>query len=182
MVEIKTPQNITEQFRPEKPPVGAPTRLLTFAFLFFLIAILGYLGLEFGYKAFLNSRIEETEQQVQQLTTTVSKEDQDKFVVFYSQLVNFKKILDSHVSASKLFGLLERITNQKVFYNNLDLRVVNRDLILEGVASSYAVLSEQLAGFDREPSVESYTLNQSQFSEGRVQFRAALKLKESVLR
>jgi hypothetical protein len=181
MVDIKNPQNITEQFRPEKPPIGAPTRLLTFSFLFLLIAVLVYLGLEFGYKAFLNSRIEETEQRIRQLTTTVSKEDQDKFVVFYSQLVNFKKILDSHVSASKLFGLLERITNQKVFYSNLDLRVGSRDLVLDGVANSYAVLAEQLASFDKEPSVESYVLSQSQFNEGRVQFRITLKLKESVL-
>ena len=182
MVDIKNPQSITEQFRTEKPLLGAPTRLLTFSFLFLLISVLSYLGLEFGYKAYLNSRIQETEDQLQQLTSTVSKADQEKFIVFYSQLVNFKKILDNHVSASKLFALLERITNKKVFYSSLDLRVGGRDLILEGVAGSYAVLAEQLAGFDQEPSVESYSLTQSQFSDGRVQFRAALKLKESVFK
>lgn len=182
MVEIKAPQNITEQFRPEKPPLGAPTRLLTFSFIFLLIAIFSYLGLEFGYKAYLDSRIQETDEQIRQLTSTVSKEDQDKFIVFYSQLANFKKILDGHVSASSLFGLLERITSKKVFYSNLDLRVGTRELILDGIANSYSVLAEQLAGFDQEASIESYLLNQSQFSDGRVQFKAALKLQEGVLK
>ncbi len=169
-------------FRPEKTAVGAPTRLLTFSFLFMLIALLSYLGLAFGYAPFLNSRIKNLDQQLQQLSGTVSQADQDNFIRFYSQLVNFRKILDSHVVASQLFPLLEKITSQKVFYSDADLKIQERQLVLQGLAASYGVLAEQLASFSNDPAVEKYLLNQSQFGDGRVQFKITLLLKAELFK
>lgn len=187
MVQVPTPnipntKGVPEFFRSEKPPVGAPARLLTISFLFMLAAVLIYLGLSFGYQPFLGSRIKNIDQQLQQLSGTVSKADQEKFVRFYSQLVNFRKILDSHVSFSGLLPLLEKITNQKVYYSSMDLKVKDGQLVLDGVAASYAVLAEQLTSFGNNVSVEKYNLSQSQFSDGRVQFKISLTLKPEVFK
>lgn len=181
MVEIQKPKDIAEQFRPDNFPVGVPVRLLTASFLLILITVLSYLGLQFGYQAFLESRIETIDNQLQQLSGTVSKEDQEKFIVFYSQLVNFKKILDNHITSSKVFPLLENITNKKVFYGGWNLSTDERKLTLQGTAASYEVLAEQLTAFSQEPSVESYVLNSAQFTGGVVKFNAILVLKEEVL-
>lgn len=187
MVQVSTPntantKGVPEFFRSEKLPIGAPARLLTVSFLFMLVALLSYFGLTFGYQPFLNSRIKNTDQKLQQLSGTVSKSDQEKFIQFYSQLVNFRKILDSHISLSGLFPTLEKLTNQKVFYSGADLKIKEKQLVLEGVAVSYAVLSEQLTAFGNDPAVEKYFLNQSQFSDGKVQFKATLTLKEEMFK
>ncbi len=178
------PKNLKEEFRSERLPSGMPWRLFIFTALFVLLVALIYAGLSFGYRPYLESRINEVDQQISQLSAAVSQQDQENFIRFYSQLINFNKILEKHPLASKIFSLLEQITNKKVFYTDLDLRVEERKLALEGVAASYAVLAEQLASFDQEPLIASYALNQSQYSSADrgVRFKAALTLKEGVLK
>lgn len=182
MAEVPKPKIFKEQFKPGGLPSGVPWRLFTSTVLLVLLVVLVYTGLNFGYKPYLNSRIQDIDQQLQQLSAAISQEDQDNFIRFYSQLVNFNKILEKHALPSKLFPFLESITNKKVLYTNLDLRVDEKRLSLEGVAASYKVLSEQLAAYDQEPTIESYMLNQSQYSEGVVRFKATLILKEEVLK
>lgn len=175
-------QKPMEQYVPETPAAGIPWRLFTYAGLVFLASVLIYLGLSIGYNAYLNSRIGEVEQQLKKLGTSITKEDQEKFVRFYSQLVNFNKILDNHTLSTKLFSLLEKNTNQKVRYTNFDLKVDERKLTLEGAAFSYEILAQQLASFAADPGVENYMLNQSQSGDGSVKFKAVLILKKEVLK
>lgn len=182
MIEILKPKNLKEQFRPMGLPSGVPWRLFISTGLLFLLVILIYAGLGFGYKPYLESRIKSVDQQLQQLSAAISTQEQEDFIRFYSQLANFNKILAEHSLPSKLFPLLESITNQKVLYTNLDLRVDERKLSLEGAADSYGILAEQLKSYDQEPAIESYILNQSQYSEGVIRFKATLTLAEDILK
>ncbi|MDP3999723.1 MAG: hypothetical protein Q8P76_04025 [bacterium] len=175
-------QKPMEHYVPETPVAGTPWRLFTYAGLAFLASLLIYLGLSMGYSAYLSSRITAVEQQLKQLGTSISKEDQDKFVRFYSQLVNFNKLLDNHILSADTFSLLEKNTNQKVRYTNFDLKIDERKLTLDGSALSYEILAQQLASFAADPGVENYMLNQSQMSDGSVKFKAVLILKKEVLK
>ncbi len=178
------PKNLKEQFRPEKLPSGMPWRLFIFIALFTLAVALVYAGLSFGYRPYLESRISEVDQQISQLGAAISKQDQENFVRFYSQLINFNKILEKHPLPSKIFLLLEQATNKKVAYTNVDLRVGEKKLTLEGIAASYTTLAEQLASYDQSPAVASSLLNQSQYSDtdNAVRFKVTLMLKDGVLK
>lgn len=175
-------QNPLNQFESENLPVGWPWRFFSVSLIIFLAAVLVFVGLSLGYEPYLNSQIRETDAKIDQLLGIVPKEDQEKFAQFYSQLANLKSILDEHILSSKIFSWLEKITNQKVYYNNLNLRVPEKELELEGFADSYGVLGEQLEAFDQAPEIERYLMNQSQTSGNLVQFKATLKLKDAVLK
>lgn len=171
-----------EQYVPETPPAGVPWRLFTYAGLAFLASLLIYVGLSVGYKSYLSSRISAVDGQIKKLGVAISKEDQEKFLRFYSQLVNFNKILDNHVLPAQIFPLLEKITSQKVRFTNFDLKIDERKLTLEGAAASYEILAQQLSAFAGDPGVENYMLNQSQLADGAVKFKAVLTLKKEVLK
>lgn len=175
-------QNPLNQFESENLPVGWPWRFFSASLIIFFAVLLVYLGLVFGYQPYLRSQIQEMDNQINQLLGTVSKEDQENFTQFYSQLVNLKSLLDNHAESSKLFPLLEKITNKKVYYTNLNLRIPERELELEGLTESYAVLGEQLESFNQSNEIDRYLLNQSQLSGNLVQFKATLKLKAGLLK
>ena len=175
-------QNSLSRFESENLPVGWPWRFFSVSLIIFLTSLLIFFGLTLGYGPYLRSQILETDAKMNQLLETVSKEDQEKFAQFYSQLVNLKNLLDNHIASSKIFPWLEKITNQKVYYSNFNLRVPEKELELEGLADSYAVLGEQLEAFNQAPEIERYLINQSQASGNLVQFKVTLKLKDAVLK
>ena len=67
-------------------------------------------------------------------------------------------------------------------YDTVFLDTKNRELILEGIAESYAVLAEQLQALHQAPEAASYTLSQSQTAEGRVRFRIVVALVDNILK
>ena len=175
-------QNSLEQFEPESLPVGWPWRFFSVSLIIFSATLLVYLGLVFGYKPFLNSNIQTIDAEIGKLSQTVTKEDQEQFIKFYSQLTNLKLLLDNHSVSSKVFSALEQMTNQKVFYRSATLKIPEQELELDGVAESYGVLSEQLEAFTQSGGVERFILSQSQTGEGGAQFKAILKLKAVLLK
>lgn len=175
-------QNPLEQFEPENLSVGWPWRFFLTSFFIFLAAMLVYLGLVFGYEPYLQSQIEKQDQEINSLAQTVSKSDQDKFIQFYSQISNLKKLLENHILASKIFPFLEKNTNQKVYYKVFNLKVPEYELELEGVAESYAVLAEQLESFNQAQETGRYILNQSKFNGREVEFGASLELKQEIFK
>jgi hypothetical protein len=175
-------KNPLEQFESEKLAVGWPWRLFTISLIIFGVILFVYFGLIIGYEPYLQSKIQEKDGELNQLAQIVSKEDQEKFIGFYSQLTNLKTLLEKHIAVSKLFPLLERITNQKVYFSGANLKTLERELELEGFAESYGILGEQLESFDQTKEISNYILDQSHLSEGKVQFKVKLKLKDDVIK
>lgn len=174
--------NFSEQLvKPEKLPVGWPWRIFVFSVMFLLAAILSYFGLRFGYSSYLTSKIKSIDANLETLTGEISIKDRNDFINSYSQLVNLKNILDKHMFVSKIFPLLEKVTNQKVYYTTLDFKLTERKLILEGLTDSYGTLGEQLASFDGEPMIERYNLDQSQIADNLIKFKVSLILSRNLL-
>lgn len=156
---------------PERAAGGAPWKLFVFSLIFLGAVVGSYAGLIFGYRPYLNSRIEAVQAQIDDLATSVSAEEQADLLRFYSQIVNLKTLLDSHVTFSKFFPFLERRTNSRVSFDVMFVNSATRELVLEGVAENFATLSEELQSLHQAPEIADYTLNQSQLADGRVRFR-----------
>jgi hypothetical protein len=167
---------------PESFGAGLPWKIFIFSLILLGAVVGSYLGLVLGYRPFLNNRIAAVQQSIDDLAASVSVEEQEDLLRFYSQIVNLKTLLDKHISLAKFFPFLEQQTNRRVSYDVAFLNTQNRELILEGVAESYPVLAEQLQALHQAPEVASYTLSQSQTAEGRVRFRIVAVLTENLFK
>lgn len=173
-------QNPLDQFEPEKLPIGWPWRLFLVTLIIFAFSVLSYIGLAFGYGPYLSSQIESKRTELSQLA--ISQEDRRILGHASSLLANLENILDNHILSSKLFPVLERVTNQRVYYTNANLKVPQRELELRGFAESFEVLAQQLEAYDQAVEVEGFTLNEAQFSQNLVSFRISLKLSANLLK
>lgn len=174
-------QNPMNQFEAENLPVGWPWRFFMVSFVIFLMSVLVYLGLVFGYEPFLTNQIAQKDKEIEQRAAMVSKEDQEKFIQIYSKVINIKSLIDSHLFSSNVLSLLEKVTHPKVYYTGLSMKMLDRELELDGVAGSFSALSEQLEAFAQTKGIERYSLTQSQLSGDTVQFKVSLKLSKDTL-
>lgn len=151
------------------------------SFVIFLMSVLVYLGLVFGYEPYLSNQIAARDQEISQRSSTVSKADQDKFIQIYSKIINIKSLIDSHLFSASALSLLESLAHPQVYFTALTMKTADRQIDLDGVAASFSALSEQLEAFAQSASIESYSLSQSQLSGDTVQFKVSLKLSGSAL-
>lgn len=171
-----------EQFKPEKLPVGWPWRLLVLSLVTLTMVILSYFGLLYGYQPYLKNQIQETEAKSAKLSSEISATDKDQFIKSYSQLANLQGILKNHIFGSQFFPFLEKLTNQKNYFLNANIKFDERNIILNGIAQSYSALGEQLAAFDSNPLIENYILNQTQTTtDNLVQYKLTFKVSPKVL-
>lgn len=170
-------QNVSDQImKSDGMGSGLPLRLLAFSIFLFLLSLLSYFALNFGYSTYLNNQISNTEEETKALTQKISTDSQNKFIDVYSRLSNFKNLLAGHIYSTKAFPLLEKITYPSVYYNNVELSVNDKRIVLSGIAANFEALSRQLKLYDDEPLIESYILNQSRVVENQVNFRTTLTL------
>lgn len=143
-------------------------------------AFMAAVGLEFGYKPFLESRLAAQQTNLEGLGKVIPQGQQEEFVRFYSQLANLQGILKHHAVVSPLFGFVESRTSPSVAYTVLEARIPERTVVLEGVAQNYAVFAVQLQALSMSPEVESVIVNDSNALEGRVRFRITVRMRPSV--
>jgi len=166
----------------ERVPSGVPRGFLAFSIVLFLAMLLGYLALAFGYGPYLKGEIKDSKDKKSALEKQVSIEDQEELVRLYSQIKNIDGLLSSHVLASRVLAFLETNTAKQVTYAGADLSVLDKRLILEGVAASYDELVRQLAAYEQAPEVGRTNLEGSETSAGAVRFRVSLILKPEVFK
>lgn len=163
--------------RPESLPVGWPWRLLLFMAVVFGTAAAVYLGMTMGYKPYLNSQIRTLDQKIGQLGQSIDEQQQKNLISFYSQLVNISNLLQSRSQSSKFFDFLEKNTSGRVYYNSVDLSLVEKNAKLNGIASNYSVLAEQIELFRRAPETAKISLESSLVNDFGVNFAINLSLK-----
>lgn len=151
--------NVSEQFVTEKVSVGWPWRIFVFSLVVFFLSLSIYFGLRFGYGPYLEKSSEELDKKLAELTRTISVDEQDRFVNFYSQLVNLKAVLNSHSFVSNVFQFLERNTINSVYYNEANVDVNKRFVALKGFANNLQSLTEQVAVLEKAAEVESVILS-----------------------
>ncbi len=163
----KTPTpDISEQFLVEKLQVGRPWRILLTGFLVFVLSLFVYVGLHFGYGPYLESQAQDLDNQIQALGERVSAEEQERFLNFYSQLMNLKRVLSEHYLTSNFFTFLEKNTVEKVYFNSVSLNASQGTASLQGGAADLQSLAEQILVFEKSPQVVSVSLDTIYYTFG----------------
>lgn len=169
-------------FQDHDKGVGAPWKIFLFSILLLGTMIAAYAGLRIGYVPYVEGRLRELDANLAALSEAVPEEEQANLFRFYSQLVNLKGLLDKHVIASKIPAFLEKTTNTRVAYTNVTVDTARRSVTLEGLTDRYDTLAEQLEAVRQSPDVESYLLQESRLSEGKVRFRIFATLRSTMFR
>ena len=114
----------------------------------------------------------------------ITAEEEKDFVNFYSQVINAQSLLGKHSIGSKVLPLLERTTNQRMFFKSMSLTIPERKIVLEGVADSYETIASQLANYEATPEIERVVITamQSSSTDGKVYFTANMLVAPSVFR
>ena len=168
--------------RSERLPVGWPWRLLIFTFIIFGLTVVTYLGMSFGYKPYLNSRIKNLDAEIANLSQSVDEQQQKNLASFYSSLVNIQNLLASHPVASKFFDFLEKNTHQKIYYLSLNLSLLEKNIRLDGVAPDYDAIAQQLELFRKAPEIERIFLDDSRaLDTGGIRFSIRFVFKPALM-
>lgn len=173
--------NLEDQFGIEKMSVGWPWRLMFFSVFILILSLFIYFGLRFGYSSFLDNNLTVLEEDISRLSSEVTEEDQDRFVNFYSQLINLKTILEEHPFSSKIFNFLEENTIATVSFSEANISITDRTLSLRGQTDSIKTLAQQLAVFEQSSEVERAILRNISLDAGKVGFNFILIFKSDFL-
>jgi len=140
--------------------------LVVFSTLF-----LSYFGLNIGYRAFLNSSIEQLDKDIEISRSNLNITERDDLIKFYSQIANLKEALRSHVFGSRIFDFLERTTNTNVAYTTVSLGIQERLITIDGIASTYDALVQQLTLWQDHSDIEKMILDDNSIVNNIVRFR-----------
>ena len=174
-------QNVKEQFSGSSKGVGWPKKFFTFSSVIFIFLLVIYLGLGFGYEAFLQSSIKRIKGELGSLSDQITDQQKEDLTPLYSQVTNIRDLLGGHTLTSQIFALFEVITSQKVKYTDFSLSAPDREVSIEGFAATYEDLVSQLVLFEESPQIERFTLEESEIQNGIVRFKAKVILVESIL-
>lgn len=176
-------QAIEKIVREPSDTQGAYKRLLLLTISIFIIVVIVYAGLAFGYKAYLASSVSKLEAQIAASANTVSAEDEASIGTFYSQLVNLRTVLGTHRSVSRIFALLERTVAPNVYYTKISLNTSTNELTLSGAARGLADIAAQAALFEKQSEVDHVNFSNGGVSTGQPwQFTMSVFLKSDVLK
>jgi hypothetical protein len=164
---MQPPKSILEEQlrKAEHLPTKLPWRIFSFSFIIFIGLLAIYAGIEFGYKPYLNSRIKSLDQKIAALTQSINEEQQNNLINFYSQLVNLKDLINSHIITSNFFELLEKNTYPEVYYTGLTLGIKEKEVKIEGLSPNYELLTKEMALLAKLPEVERIFLESSNYEE-----------------
>jgi Tfp pilus assembly protein PilN len=175
------PQAIEKLIREPSHTQGAYRELLLISGAMLGIAVVIYVGLAFGYRAYLNSSLDNVEEQIAKFSAGISQEDRAQIQGFYSQLVNLRTLLAGHTVASPVMALLERTVQPDVYYSKLTMNANNNQAVLAGAARSLAAAAAQAAALQGQPEVDRVDFNNAGLqSAGPWQFTMTIYLKPEV--
>lgn len=153
------PQAIEKLIREPSRTQGAYRDLLLISAAMLGLAIVVYIGLAFGYRAYLNSSLKNVEDQITKFSAGISQEDRAQIQGFYSQLVNLRTLLANHTVASPVLALLERTVQPDVYYTKLTMNSNNNQAVVTGAAKSLQAVAAQAAALQGQPEVERVDFN-----------------------
>jgi hypothetical protein len=152
------PQVIEQLGREPAPTPGWSGRLLMFTFTLFILSVIGYVGLAFGYAKYLDAEIRKIDREIKNQSQQIPEEEKGAILTFFSQLSNLRSILDKHVNASSVFNLLEATTHPKIYYTRLTLNSDRYEAVLTGIATSVSDVTEQAKIFQDRPEIKKVSL------------------------
>lgn len=171
---------IQSQLTRERLPVGWPWRFFTVMLIIFLAVVLSYLGLEFGYKPFLNRQLNTLENQANDYQNSIVSAGSQNYINLYSQIINIESLLKTHVNPTAFLSLLASLTDPHVSYSSLNVNAARNEINIGGTAASYAVLASQLQIYENSPEITRVILQSSASNGSSVTFEVSLLVKPDI--
>ncbi len=161
------PTKVVEQLSraPARTP-GWSSRVLLFSATFFILSLGIFLGIQFGYRPFLEGQVLQLDKDIKNFSDQVSPAQQEELVTFYSQLDNLSNLLAHQVQTSKVFQWIETNTNTQVQLTSLSFNATTKTLTLSGQAKTILNLGEQLNRFQAQSEIISLQLSQLSLNQG----------------
>jgi hypothetical protein len=120
-----------------------------FSLLLLILSVVFYVGLQFGYKTYLNGRLDNLDERLSVVKNSLKPEDQVKIINFYSQIENLKTILGAHTASSPVFAWLESNTQTSTYFKSFNFDLVKSQITITGSAKSTEDLAEQVLVFEK---------------------------------
>lgn len=176
---VGTQENIgtREQFATVQAPIGLPWRISVFAVILFAFSLFMYVGLRFGYRAYLMTQEKNLDAELESLAQQVSTDEQEQFVVLYSQIVNLKSVLDRHTFTANVFPFLERNTVEGIHFSSAEFNGKSFVMKLNGTTPVFETLAGQMAVFEKAPEASAVSLEKVNISNGNVTFTTIITFK-----
>ena len=160
------PSRVEEQLKSgEYLPVGWPWRIFSLSLVIFIIAVLVYAGINFGYRPYLNKQIKTLDAEFLDLNQSIDEEKQNQLISFYSQIVNIGDVLNSRDNTFPIFDFLEKNTYPEIKYANLSVNAAEREIKIDGIAPNYEILTKEMTLLDQSPQTERVILENSRLTE-----------------
>lgn len=154
---------------------GLPWRLSIFMILIFAFSLFIYIGMDFGYRPYLESNVNKLNKEISGLNQSIDETQQKQIVGYYSQLVNIQSLLSAHKAKTlQIFDFIEKNTYQNVRFDSMSVDAVNEEIKIIGIAPNYETLVKEISLFEQAPNVKRLILENSSMSE------IAIKGKESI--
>ncbi len=106
-------------FVPDSLRSKYPWRAMLLGLNVFVLVSLTYLGMQFGYKAYLDSRIQALNKQVDGLNGQLSSVQQGSLLMFHSQIATLEYLLKNHPRLTGVLGAVESSTLPEVYYKSI---------------------------------------------------------------
>jgi len=150
---------------------------LLFSAALFLISVIVYGGVVFGYMPYFEGRRKKLNDQIQAFTQQIPVAQQENLTSFYAQLSNIKKLLDERAVFSPFLKWLEERTQANIFYRQISVETLSGKVSFSGAGKSLGDVEEQLAVFERAKEVTAATFGPVTSKEKGVwEFSGALSL------
>jgi len=141
---------LMDSFGPnDKMLSGWLSKFIRFGVILLVITIVVYILSNFVYIIFLDKEVADLENKIQGLEQEIPKQDREEVTIFYSQLVNLQKLLESHLYPTQIFERLELITLPRVSFTNFNYDFGEGRLKIDGYAQNLDLIAQQLLAFQR---------------------------------
>ncbi len=140
---------------------GAPWRLLIISGVLFLLCVIIYAGMDFGYTPYLNSEIQKVDASTADLSKDVKNGQQKDMVRLYSQLYNINNLYSAHIYPSRIFTFLEKRIVPTVRITTLDVDVPKLVLKFDAIAPDFDTVVLQVATIQSDEHVAQAVLASS---------------------
>jgi hypothetical protein len=148
----------------------------------FIMFALTYLGMEFGYKPYLASRIQKLTQQVAELDQEISSADQENLLLFHSQLATLEYLLKNHPRPSGLLSAIESKTLPAVFYQSIQVKTEEQKVVLAGTALDVLEVAQEARRLSTIPGVKGLFIQSARRERSYVIFSIQLTLDPNALK
>ena len=132
---------------------------MVFSGVLFAFSIFIFFGIKFGYTSYLDDQSIKIDQQLESLAKKINEADQEKFIGFYSQIVNLRTVLEKHLFVSNTFKILEKYIIQTVFFKDSSFDVNSNTIQAMGSTDSFNSLAQQMAIFEKAPEITKVSLD-----------------------